>query len=239
MTIKDAGIKFWMLTGDKLETAVNVGFSCNILDQGTQIFRIEQQSKQDIMNYLTMVLKNIQRQEKKRMKAMKENMPYPEYATILSGESFFKITQSARLTDCFMELALTSKVLVGCRMSPSQKADIIKLIQEYQPKKITLAIGDGINDVAMMNQANISICIKNNLEQTNIEGRNHLLSSCDYGIGQFKHLKSLLLFHGRESYRKNAYATYFIIYKNFLFLVPTVIFAIYSGFQGLNMYGDL
>ena len=63
-----------------------------------------------------------------------------------------------------MELALTSKVLIGCRMSPSQKADIIKLIQEYQPKKITLAIGDGINDVAMMNQANISVCIKNNLK---------------------------------------------------------------------------
>jgi len=80
------------------------------------------------MNYLTMVLKNIQRQEKKRIKAFKENLPYPEYATILSGDSFFKITQSARLTDCFMELALTSKVLIGCRMSPSQKADVIKLI---------------------------------------------------------------------------------------------------------------
>jgi magnesium-transporting ATPase (P-type) len=58
-SIKQAGIKFWMLTGDKVDTAVNIGFSCKVLDQGTQIFRIEQQSKQDIMNYLLMVLKNI------------------------------------------------------------------------------------------------------------------------------------------------------------------------------------
>jgi len=89
-----------------------------------------------------------------------------------------------------------------------------------------------------MNQANISVCIKNNLKSTSIDGRNHLLGSCDYGIGQFKHLKNLLLFHGRESYRKNAYVTYFIIYKNFLFLVPTIIYALYSGFQGINIYGD-
>jgi phospholipid-translocating ATPase len=60
-SIKEAGIKFWMMTGDSLQTAVNVGFSCKLLDQGTQIFRIEQASKQDIMNYLTMVLKNIQK----------------------------------------------------------------------------------------------------------------------------------------------------------------------------------
>lgn len=129
--IKQAGIKFWMLTGDKLETAVNIGFSCKVLDQGTQIFRIEQQSKQDIMNYLTMVLKNIQKSERKRKQAMKEGASYPEYATILSGESFFKIQGSERLLDCFMELALTSRVLIACRLSPSQKADVIRLIKEY------------------------------------------------------------------------------------------------------------
>jgi magnesium-transporting ATPase (P-type) len=129
--IKQAGIKFWMLTGDKLETAVNIGFACKVLDQGTQIFRIEQQSKQDIMNYLTMVLKNIQKSDRNRKRALKEGAPFPEYATILSGESFFKIQSSERLLDCFMELVLTSRVLIACRMSPAQKADIIRLIKEY------------------------------------------------------------------------------------------------------------
>lgn len=140
-----------MLTGDKIETSVNVGFSCNLLDQGTQIFRIEQSSKQDIMNYLTMVLKNIQKQERRRNQAKEEQTAFPEYATILTGESFLKIQQSVRLTDCFMELALTSRALIACRLSPTQKADIVELIKEYQPRKTTLAIGDGINDLSMLN----------------------------------------------------------------------------------------
>lgn len=114
------------------------------------------------MNYLTMVLKNIQKQDRKKRQAIKEGLPWPGYATILSGDAFYKISQSARLTDCFMELALTSEVLIGCRLSPDQKADIVKLIKEYQPKKTTLAIGDGINDMAMMKCANIAVSIKNN-----------------------------------------------------------------------------
>ena len=83
------------------------------------------------MNYLTMVLKNIQKSERKRKQAQKDGTSYPEYATILSGESFFKIQSSERLLDCFMELALTSRVLIACRMSPTQKSDIINLIKEY------------------------------------------------------------------------------------------------------------
>ena len=58
-------------------------------------------------------------------------MPFPEYATLLTGASFLKIRQSVRLTDCFMELALTSKVLIACRLSPQQKAEIIDLLSQY------------------------------------------------------------------------------------------------------------
>lgn len=74
-------------------------------------------------------------------------MAYPEYATVLSGQSLSKIQQSIRLTDCFMELVLTSRVLIACRLTPKQKGEIIDLLKIYQPKKITLAIGDGINDI--------------------------------------------------------------------------------------------
>jgi P-type E1-E2 ATPase len=46
-----------------------------------------------------------------------------------------------------MELVLTSRVLIACRLTPKQKGEIIDLLKIYQPKKITLAIGDGINDI--------------------------------------------------------------------------------------------
>lgn len=58
-TIKKAGIKFWMLTGDKLETAINIGYSCQVLDSDMEVYRIEQESKQMLMNYLTNILRNI------------------------------------------------------------------------------------------------------------------------------------------------------------------------------------
>lgn len=186
-----------------------------------------------------MVLKNIQKQDRKRKQAEKENRAYPEYATILSGESFFKIQQSERLTDCFMELALTSRVLIACRLSPMQKAEIIKLLKEYQPKKITLAIGDGVNDISMLNEADIGVSVISSNESDSFgEGGNHALNASAYSLGQFKQLRTLLLFHGRESYRKNAYLIYYSIYKNLLFIAPTFIFGIYSGFTGQNVYDN-
>ena len=91
ISIREAGIKFWMLTGDSMETAINIGFSCKLLDFGTQIFKIDQSSKQDIMKYMTMVLKNIQKHERQREQANQNNTPFPEFATIVSGGAILKI----------------------------------------------------------------------------------------------------------------------------------------------------
>lgn len=154
---------------------------------------------------MTMVLKNIQKHERQREQANQNNTPFPEFATIVSGGSFIKIQQSLRLLDCFMELALRSRALIGCRFSPSQKAQLCQLLKQYQSKSTTLAVGDGVNDIHMMREADIAVSLNGNQKLTSCEGGNHALSSSDYSIGQFKHLKSLLLVHGRESYRKNSH----------------------------------
>lgn len=237
-SIREAGIKFWMLTGDSMETAINVGFSCKLLDQGTQIFRIDQASKQDIMKYLTMVLKNIQRHERQREQASQNHSPYPEYAAVVTGGGFLKIQQSLRLLDCFMELALTSRALIACRFSPSQKAQLAELLKQYQPRRTTLAVGDGVNDINMMREADIAVSLTANASLISSEGGNHALRSADYSIGQFKHMKPLLLVHGRESYRKNSHVVIFSIYKNLLLMLPIVLFSAYCGFSGLQVYDD-
>lgn len=100
-----------MLTGDKLETAINIGFSCQVLDYNINIFKIEQESKQEIMNYIVSKLRQIYTHNSM-------GLPELSYATVVEGGSFFKIQQSRRLTECFMQLALTSKVLIACRLSP-------------------------------------------------------------------------------------------------------------------------
>jgi len=132
---------------------------------------------------------------------------------VVSGESLFKIMSSERITKQFLKLATSSSVLIACRMSPKQKADIVRLIQRHDPRLTTLAIGDGANDVNMINAAHIGVGI------SGVEGQ-QAVSASDYAIGQFKYLKNLLFVHGRESYRKNSYLVCYQFYKNVLFVLP-------------------
>jgi len=93
-----------------------------------------------------------------------------------------------------------------------------------------------VNDINMMEQANIAVSLTGHASQLSSDGGNHALRYSDYSIGQFKHLKPLLLVHGRESYRKNSHVVLFSIYKNLLLMVPVAIFAAYSGFSGQFVY---
>jgi phospholipid-transporting ATPase len=79
--------------------------------------------------------------------------------TVVSGDSLFKIMSSDRITKQFLKLSCSSAVLIACRMSPKQKADIVRLIQKHHPHVITLAIGDGANDVNMITAAHIGVGI--------------------------------------------------------------------------------
>lgn len=90
------------------------------------------------------------------------------------------------------------KVVIACRVSPKQKAEIVQLVKDRHPEKRTLSIGDGANDVNMITTAHIGIGI------SGLEGQQAARAS-DYAIGQFKFLRTLILVHGRESYRRNAY----------------------------------
>lgn len=116
-------------------------------------------------------------------------------------------------------------MVIACRLSPKQKSEVIQLIKINRPDKITLAIGDGANDVSMITEANIGIGLSGN------EG-NQAVSSSDYALSQFKDLQVLLFFHGREAYRRNAYVICYIFYKNLLINVPIALYGIVSAFSG-------
>ena len=116
-------------------------------------------------------------------------------------------------------------VVLACRVSPKQKADIVNMIRKRFPKKVTLAIGDGANDVNMITAAHIGIGI------AGLEGQQAVRAS-DYAIAQFKFLRFLLFFHGREAYRRNAYAVSYMFYKNILETVPIYMFGLFSLFSG-------
>lgn len=120
-------------------------------------------------------------------------------------------------------------MVLACRVSPKQKAEVVLMIKTRHPDNTTLAIGDGANDVNMINAAHIGVGI------SGLEGQQAVKAS-DYAIGKFKFLKNLLFVHGREAYRRNSYATCYIFYKNILETAPIFFFGIWSIFSGTPIY---
>ena len=114
-------------------------------------------------------------------------------------------------------------------MSPKQKTVLVHLVQKYDSDKVVLTVGDGANDMGMLNSANVGVAI------CGVEGR-QAVSASDYAIGQFKFLKTLILWHGRENYRRNSYLVNYTLYKNIVFVLPLFIYGFWSRFSSQAYY---
>ena len=130
-----------------------------------------------------------------------------------------------KLQKSFVKLCDKANSVICCRVSPKQKAMVVRLVISYRNGVTTLAIGDGANDVNMITSAHIGIGI------SGLEGQQAARSS-DYAIGQFRFLKNLLFVHGREAYRRNAYLILYMFYKNVIYVLPIWWFGYLSFFSG-------
>lgn len=196
--LADAGIKLWVLTGDKVETAINIGFSCNLLsnDMDLIVFKIEDDRPESAAAELEKHLAtfNITGSDEE-LKAARKNHepPGPTHAIVIDGDSL-KLVLEDELRQKFLLLCKQCKSVLCCRVSPSQKAAVVQMVKSGLDV-MTLSIGDGANDVAMIQEADVGVGIAGE------EGRQAVMSS-DYAIGQFRFLKRLVLVHGRWSYRR-------------------------------------
>lgn len=184
--LKEAGIKIWVLTGDKIETAINIGYSCKVLNNDMQQYIIDATEEEEIEKQLDNAREEY------------ESINDVAHGLIAAGDTLLKITENEDICKKFQELADKMQVVIACRVSPKQKAEIVKLVKDRYPDKRTLAIGDGANDVNMITTADIGVGI------SGLEGQQAARAS-DYAIGQFKYLRTLILVHGRECYRRNSY----------------------------------
>lgn len=196
--LAQAGIKLWVLTGDKVETAINIGFSCNLLDNAMDliVLKIEDENlasaEAELDKHLLTFGKTGSDAELKAAKTNHEP-PAPTHALVIDGESL-KLVLDASLKQKFLLLCKECKSVLCCRVSPSQKAAVVSMVKNGLDV-ITLSIGDGANDVAMIQEAHVGVGIAGE------EGRQAVMSS-DYAIGQFRYLTRLVLVHGRWSYRR-------------------------------------
>ena len=193
-----AGIKLWVLTGDKVETAINIGFACNLLanDMDLIVLRFETDDLGIVEEEIQKHLKTFHMTgSDKELKAAKKNheAPASTHAIVIDGDAL-KLVLEPQVRRKFLLLCKQCKSVLCCRVSPSQKAAVVQMVKGGLDV-MTLSIGDGANDVAMIQEADIGVGIAGE------EGRQAAMSS-DYAIGQFRFLQRLVLVHGRWSYRR-------------------------------------
>lgn len=198
-TLQQAGIKVWVLTGDRQETAINIGMSCKLLSEDMMLLIVNEESASATRDNL-----------QKKLDAIKTQgdgtIEMETLALIIDGKSLTYALEKD-MEKLFLELAVMCKAVICCRVSPLQKALVVKLVKKHRKESILLAIGDGANDVSMIQAAHIGVGI------SGLEGL-QAARSADVSIGQFRYLRKLLLVHGAWSYHRVSMTILFSFYKN-------------------------
>ena len=138
----------WVLTGDKVETAMNIGMSCQLLNDEMNTFILREKKVKKILEDIA-----------KCFSQQKVSYKGRENAVIVEGETLTIIQEDKQLTTDFIDLCENANVVIACRVSPKQKADVVSMVRERHPDKSTLSIGDGANDVNMIMRAHIGVGI--------------------------------------------------------------------------------
>ncbi|CAL1392366.1 unnamed protein product [Linum trigynum] len=234
--LAQAGIKIWVLTGDKMETAINIGFACSLLRQGMKqiIINLELPELQALeiagdKAAINKVSKAHVLREITEGKALVSGGSADAFALIIDGKSLTYALEDD-VKNLFLDLAVSCASVICCRSSPKQKALVTRLVKNGTGRT-TLAIGDGANDVGMLQEAHIGVGI------SGVEGMQAVMSS-DVAIAQFRYLERLLLVHGHWCYRRISSMICYFFYKNVTFGISLFLYEAYTSFSGQPAYND-
>ena len=216
--LRRANIKMWMLTGDKRETAINIGHSCRLIKDYSSLTILDHVAggvEQNIASALTAINQG----------------SIAHSVIIIDGQTLGTIQADDSLHTCFLNLAILADSVICCRASPSQKAGLVSSIRHRSTQIVTLAIGDGANDIAMIQEAHVGIGI------TGKEGLQAARVS-DYSIAQFRFLSKVLLVHGRWNYVRTCKYVVGTFWKELLFYLTQALFQRYNGYTGQSLYEE-
>ncbi|CAN6467639.1 unnamed protein product [Victoria cruziana] len=275
-SLRQAGIRVWVLTGDKQETAISIGLSCKLLTHDMQQIIINGNSEEECRNLLADAKtkhgiktvgqgKDVSRnksihgdhlethddsvsssisienevQSSKISKSVKDTLQEQSrrvastkrslLALIIDGTSLVHILAKDLENELF-DLAISCEVVICCRVAPLQKAGVVDLIKS-RTNDLTLAIGDGANDVSMIQMADVGVGICGQ------EGRQAVMAS-DFAMGQFRFLKRLLLVHGHWNYQRVGYLVLYNFYRNAVFVLMLFWYILYTAFSTTSALTD-
>ncbi|KAM8874227.1 phospholipid-transporting ATPase IC [Spinachia spinachia] len=223
--LKQAGIKVWVLTGDKKETAVNIGYSCRLLDPDTRVV-VWQELRQILESSDPAV--SFSQAGGTELWAVDRQAAGANTALVLTGSELAEFDQRPEWGATFMRLAERCQSVLCCRVTPGQKADVVTLVKRHT-SAVTLSVGDGANDVNMIKTAHIGVGI------AGVEG-SQAVQNADFALSQFRFLQRLLLVHGRWSYRRISLFLPYFLFKTCSSALVHVWFAFFNGFSAQSMY---
>ncbi|KAL3448503.1 hypothetical protein BJX65DRAFT_274883 [Aspergillus insuetus] len=207
--LRNAGVKIWMLTGDKVETARCVAISAKLVARGQYIHTVaklkDKSAAQETLDFL-------------RNKT--------DCCLLIDGESLALMLNQFR--SAFISVAVLLPAVIACRCSPTQKAEVADLIRHHTKKRVC-CIGDGGNDVSMIQAADVGIGIVGK------EGRQASLAA-DFSITQFHHITKLLVWHGRNSYKRSAKLAQFIMHRGLIISACQTMYSIASQFDPKGLF---
>lgn len=225
-SLRQAGMKVWILTGDKQETAISIGYSCKLLTNDMTQIVINNNSKESCKKSLEEAIATIK--ELRVTSTLDTLNPVLSsesagvvLALIVDGNSLVYILETELQEELF-KVATECSVVLCCRVAPLQKAGIVALIKN-RTDDMTLAIGDGANDVSMIQMADVGIGISGQ------EGGQAVMAS-DFSMGQFRFLVPLLLVHGHWNYQRMGYMILYNFYKNATFVLVLFWYVLYTAF---------
>jgi phospholipid-transporting ATPase len=230
-----------------MNTAYNIGLSCNLISANMKIFKLcgkekrlndkmeqinQEECEQVILDFAKEFHKFKGEVNSMEYNIRNRNVPHSNKFGILIDEKALRtLNDSTEVQDIFLDIAKDASSVICCRVSPIQKSQVVKMMKNYDKEGVTLAIGDGGNDVSMIMEAHIGIGIYGE------EGM-RAVQSGDYAIGEFKILRRLLLFHGRNLYIRNSQCILYFFYKNFVFTLVQFVYGFYTNFSGQTIIDD-
>ena len=214
--LRRAHIKIWVLTGDKRETAINVGRSCGLIKPFSTVSILDHELG-DLRQQLEACIEE------------RNADTEAHYVSVVDGQTLLTIESNQDLYALLHKLAIIVDAVLCCRASPAQKASLVRSIREKVKGSVTLAIGDGSNDVAMLQESHVGI---------GIAGREGLQAArtSDYSIARFRFLAKLLLVHGRWNYVRTCKYTLATFWKEMVFYLNQAIYQRYTGYTGTSLY---
>nr|XP_026651075.1 probable phospholipid-transporting ATPase VD isoform X1 [Zonotrichia albicollis]XP_026651076.1 probable phospholipid-transporting ATPase VD isoform X1 [Zonotrichia albicollis] len=234
--LRKAGIKIWMLTGDKRETAVNIAYACKLLEPEDRIFTLKSQTRNACALVMSKILEDIQKNasvKKNHSEKLGNVSASPSTQAqgfnsglVIDGRTLEHVLHDS-LQNIFLELTEKCRAVVCCQATPLQKSVLVQLVRN-KLKAMTLAVGDGANDVSMIQVADTGVGISGQ------EGMQAVMAS-DFAISQFRHLRKLLLVHGHWCCTRLTNMVLYFFYKNVTYVNLLFWYQFFCGFSGTSM----